>query len=307
MSLLSIPQTIRLPITRYRFLPLILLSITFLLAVVGYSMRGLNLGVDFRGGLLIEAKVSALSDLNDLRHKLKEMFHKEFSIQEAGRGEQVLLIRTEPVPETKPLLEQMKQVLGQDVVYRRVESVGPKVGEELILDSLYAIGWALLLIMAYVWIRFEWQFSLGALVALLHDCLGLLVFFIISQKEFNEGAVVALLITASYSINDTVIIFDRIRENRFFKKGSSFDHIITCSINETLSRTLLTSMTTLLALGMLYLFGGEVISAFSLPIFFGILIGTYSSIMIAVPLLRFFPLSVEEGKKPDRELGKTPL
>ena len=165
------------------------------------------------------------------------------------------------------------------------------MGKELIKNGALAIFWALLAMMAYVWFRFEWQFSICALVALFHDCLGLLAFFMWSRFEFNESAVVAILITAAYSINDTVVIFDRLREKRLQHREALFEHLVNISLNETLSRTLLTSSTALLALLMLYCFGGEVISALSLPILVGIVIGAYSSVVIAVPLLVWLPPS----------------
>ena len=270
-----------------------------LLTLGGIALKGLSLGVDFRGGLVIEAQVSSNLDVNKLRKQLKSKLAQDFSIQQLEEKnlskKSSLLIRTEKVQDTSHFLETMKSFLGKDVVYRKIESIGPKVGGELIRNGCYAILWALVSMMIFVWIRFEWQFSLCALVALVHDCLGLLAFFVWSGLEFNEGAVVAMLITAAYSINDTVVIFDRLRDNLTHSKGQSFDALINLSLNETLSRTLLTSSTTLLAVLMLYLFGGEVIASFSLPIFVGILIGTYSSIIIAVPLLRWLPLSRPKG------------
>jgi preprotein translocase subunit SecF len=184
-------------------------------------------------------------------------------------------------------------VLGADVIYRRIDLIGPKMGKELISNGVQAIGWALLAIMGYIWIRFEWQFGLCAIIALIHDCIGVLCFFVLFKIEFNEGAIVAFLITASYSINDTVVIFDRVRENKTYKKKLSLKQIINNSISETLPRTLLTSVTTFLALLMLYIFGGNTIADFSLPILVGLVIGTYSSIFIAVTLLQFFPDAVK--------------
>lgn len=289
MALISLPHVFSIPFSKYRLLPVILLIVMIGLVVFGYFTRGINYGVDFRGGLIIEAQLSKEQDLNVLRKNLKQTFVKDFSIQEIGKSEKTILIRTEQVPDTSVFLKNMKSVLGEDTEYRRIESIGPKVGQELILNGCYAILCALLGIMIFVWLRFEWQFSVCAFIALLHDCLGILAFFIFSQIEFNESAVVAILITASYSVNDTVVIFDRLRDNLVFKSGLSLSKILNLSLNETLSRTLLTSSTTLLALAMLYLFGGEVISAFSLPIFVGIIIGTYSSVVIAVPLLRWLP------------------
>lgn len=288
MALITLPRHFSIPFLRYRTLPLILLGAMIIITAIGTMVKGLNWGVDFRGGLVIEAQLNHPKDLNLLRKELRAKFARDFSLQELGVPKGTLLIRTEKMDDPSPLLAQMKTLLGQDVVYRRIESIGPKVGQELILNGCYAILGALVSMMIFVWLRFEWQFSLCAFIALLHDCLGLLAFFMWTGLEFNEGAVVALLITAAYSINDTVVIFDRLRENRR-RPGLSLTQLINTSLNETLSRTLLTSSTTLLALVMLYFFGGEVISSFSLPIFVGILIGTYSSVIIAVPLLSWLP------------------
>lgn len=295
MALISLPKTFSISFLKYRYLPFILMGVLCILTLGGVALKGLNLGVDFRGGLVIEAQVSPTLNINALRKQLKSKMARDFSIQqleEKNATEKMsLLIRTEKVDDTSQFLETIKPFLGEETVYRRIESIGPKVGGELIKTGIYAILWALASMMIFVWIRFEWQFSLCALIALIHDCMGLLSFFVWSHMEFNEGAVVAMLITAAYSINDTVVIFDRLRDNMIHFRGRNFVDLINISLNETLSRTLLTSSTTLLAVLMLYLFGGEVIASFSLPIFVGIIIGTYSSIIIAVPLLRWLPVS----------------
>ncbi len=313
MAILSFPRRLSIPFVRHRFLPLGLLMAMVFAVALGFLTRGLNWGVDFRGGLLIEAQMpyaETPKDLNILRKQLHKTFLRDFSLQELGKSGtktgQTILIRTEQVADSASLLERMKSFLGEKATYRRVESIGPKMGNELITHGIQAVLWALLGIMLYVWIRFEWQFSVCAFVALIHDCLGLLVFFLFSGIEFNEGAIVALLITAAYSINDTVVIFDRLRENLQKEHLSHASHskskqlaaLLNQSLNETLSRTALTSSTTLLALAMLYIFGGEVISAFSLPILVGILIGTYSSIIIAVPLLLWLPSLIKSNSVP---------
>ena len=260
-----------------------------LLVVVGTLTRGLNWGVDFKGGVLIEAQLAGTRNLDDLRRECRQTLGREVVLQEVGQAQNTVLIRTELFQDVGAIVDAFKPILGKDTVYRRVESIGPKVGQELIKIGLYAIAFALVGMMLYVWFRFEWQFSVCAFAALIHDCLGLLAFFILTGLEFNESAIVAILITSSYSINDTVVIFDRLRENM---KGRNlpFVELINLSLNETFTRTLLTSSTALLALLMMYLFGGEVISSFSLPILAGIVIGAYSSVVIAVPLLRWLPL-----------------
>lgn len=289
MSLIRLPAVFSVPFMRWRYLPWILWLSMLLIMISGIAVRGIHWGVDFRGGFLIEARLSRAPDMNTLRKNLRSHIGQEFILQEVGKNTQTILIRTEPTEHPTHLLSELKTVLGQDVVYRRTESIGPKVGQELITNGLYAIAMALFGIMLYVWIRFEWQFSVCAFVALLHDCMGLLAFLTWMGIELNESVMVALLITAAYSVNDTVVIFDRLREN-MNKSYKTFVDVLNLSLNETLGRTLLTSSTALLALWMMYLFGGEVISAFSLPILVGIFIGAYSSVVIAVPLLRWLPI-----------------
>lgn len=289
MALLSLPERFSIPFMRHKSMPVALFLSMLVVVLVTMFSRGLNWGVDFKGGLVIEAKVNDTLDVNKVRKDLKASFSRDFSIQELGEKEGLLLIRTEQVEEISPFLEKIKEILGPETVFRSTQSIGPKVGRELITNGLYAIGYALLGIMVFIAFRFEWQFGLCALVALIHDCLGLLAFFMLSGKEFNETAIVALMITACYSVNDTVVIFDRLRENLHDHPKEPLNVAIDRSLNETLARTILTGSTTALALSMLYLFGGEVIAAFSLPILVGILIGAYSSVFIAVPFLAWLP------------------
>jgi preprotein translocase subunit SecF len=289
MALISLPSVFTIPFARYRLLPFILMGVMTALVLLGALTRGLNWGVDFKGGVLIEAQLAGPRNLDELRKECRQTLGREVVLQEVGQAQNTVLIRTELFQDVGAIVDVFKPILGKDTVYRRVESIGPKVGQELIKSGLYAIAFALVGMMIYVWFRFEWQFSVCAFAALIHDCLGLLAFFMLTGLEFNESAIVAILITSSYSINDTVVIFDRLRENM---KGRNlpFVELINLSLNETFSRTLLTSSTALLALLMMYLFGGEVISSFSLPILAGIVIGAYSSVVIAVPLLRWLPL-----------------
>jgi preprotein translocase subunit SecF len=295
MALISLPQSFSISFLRFKWMPIGLMLAMLSAVLLGWFNTGLNLGVDFRGGTMIEARINPEQDLNILRAQLHEKTGHEVSVQSFGTSPGEILLRTDI--QNPKLIETIRSVLGKDAVYQKIESIGPKVGKELIKSGGYAIFWALLGMMAYVWLRFEWQFSVCALMALLHDCLGLLAFFMWSGLEFNESAVVAILITAAYSINDTVVIFDRLRENRQQKPDGNWKTLINTSLNETLSRTLLTSSTALLALLMLYFFGGEVISALSLPILVGIVIGAYSSVVIAVPLLALLPFSPVKKKE----------
>ncbi len=299
MALISLPQSFSISFLRFKGLPLGLLLAMMVTVLLGYQFRGMNLGVDFRGGTSLEIDMKNPIEINVLRTQLREKIGHEVTVQSVGKTGKELLLRTD-IQDPK-LLDTIRSVLGETAVYKKIETIGPKVGKELIKNGALAIFWALLAMMMYVWFRFEWQFSLCAFVALLHDCLGLLAFFMWTRFEFNESAVVAILITAAYSINDTVVIFDRLREKRLDNrgKGLGMPDLVNASLNETLSRTLLTSSTALLALVMLYCFGGEVISNLSLPILIGIIIGTYSSVVIAVPLLIWLP---ESPLKPEHEI-----
>ncbi|MBY0501011.1 MAG: protein translocase subunit SecF [Alphaproteobacteria bacterium] len=249
---------------------------------------GFNYGIDFKGGLLLEIRTQQAVDISKLRSDLSGVVEGEVTLQEFGSPNDVLIrVERQPGGEEAQLaaLGKIKEKLGASVDYRRVETVGPKVSEDLIRNGIFAIVWALVAMLVYIWFRFEWQFGVCSVITLAHDALIVLGLFCIFRLEFNETAIIAVLITVTYSINDTVVIYDRIRENlRKFKKMPLRD-LINKSINETLSRTILTSTTTLLSLFGLYLFGGPVIAAFSLPIIVGILAGTVSSITVSAPLL----------------------
>jgi len=193
-------------------------------------------------------------------------------------------------------VEKVKTALGSGIEYRRTEFVGPKVSDELFLDGVYAVGAAILAILMYIWFRFEWQFGLGAVVALVHDVISTVGIFALLGLEFNLSTVAAVLTIAGYSINDTVVVYDRVRENLRKYKTKPLTELLNLSINETLSRTVLTSLTTLLALLALFFFGGEVIRGFSFAMIWGVLIGTYSSIALAVPLLIYLKLPRRTSK-----------
>jgi len=251
-------------------------------------VQGFNYGIDFKGGLLLEIRTEQSANISQLRSDLNGVVDGEVTLQEFGTPNDVLIrVERQAGGEDAQLaaLAKIKEKLGASVEYRRVENVGPKVSEDLVRNGIYAVLWSLVAMLIYVWFRFEWQFGVCSLLTLANDTIILLGVFSLFQLEFNEAAIVAVLITITYSINDTVVIYDRIRENlRKFKK-MPMDELINRSLNETFSRTILTSVTTLLALFGLYLFGGPVIASFSLPIIIGIAAGTISSIAISAPLL----------------------
>lgn len=266
-------------------------AILIVAAIALFATRGLNFGVDFRGGILIEAKMTGPADLSDLRSRLGALGLGGITLQEFGAADDVLInVQRQEGNEAAQIeaINLIKQELGDQVAeYRRTEFVGPKVGDELKQAGILATVLSLLGIAVYIWFRFEWQFSLAALAALIHDVVATVGFYSLTQIEFNLATLAAVLMIAGYSINDTVVVFDRVRETMRKYKKMALPELFNRAINDTLSRTLLTSGTTLLALIALFLFGGQVIQGFTIGLIWGVVIGTYSSIAIAVPLLLY--------------------
>jgi preprotein translocase subunit SecF len=270
------------------------LSAVLLIGSIGLAAtKGLNFGIDFTGGTVIEIKTPDTPNLSDMRSTMNGFGLGGIIIQEFGAPDDLLirLPQQEGGPEAEAVaMQSIRDVLSGmypdgGVDYRRTEFVGPQVGDELKKQGLYAILFALAGILAYVWFRFEWQFGVASVIALAHDSIATIGFFALMQMEFNLSTVAAILMIAGYSINDTVVVFDRIREKlRKYKKKPLHD-VFNLALNKTLARTLMTSVTTLLALVALYVWGGEVIQGFVVALIFGIVIGTYSSIFIAAPLL----------------------
>ena len=268
---------------------------TFLLVLsVGLFMtRSLNYGIDFQGGIMIEIRTLQPGNLGQMRSDLTNLGLGEIALQEFGATTDFLIrIQKQSGGEKaqQEAVEKVKAILPSDVEYRRTEFVGPKVSEELFRAGVLAVLFSIIGILAYVWFRFEWQFGLGAIIALTHDVLTTVGIFSLTGLEFNLSTVAAILTIAGYSINDTVGVYDRVRENLRKYKSMLLPELLNNSINETLSRTVMTSLTTLLALGALYVLGGEVIRGFSFGMIWGVLIGTYSSICLAVPILLYFQI-----------------
>tara|TARA_B100000700_G_C15036544_1_gene853122 strand:- start:749 stop:1642 length:894 start_codon:yes stop_codon:yes gene_type:complete len=289
---------------KYRNFAYIFSAILLISSVSLFLLKNLNLGIDFKGGIMIEAKFNNPPDLTDLRNKITNLSIGNSEIQEFGDPTNIL-IRIEKQSDDdvnqKEIIKKLKDSLSQDIDYRRTEFVGPKVGKELTIMGIKAISFSLLAMFAYIWFRFSgWQFGLGALIALFHDVISTIGFFSFSQIEFNLASIAAILTIAGYSINDTVVVFDRIRENLIKTtkdKEVNFSKLLNVSINQTLSRTIMTSLTTLLALLALYIFGGEVVRGFVSAMIWGVLIGTYSSIFIASPLIIIFGFRQENSNK----------
>jgi preprotein translocase SecF subunit len=265
------------------------------MATIMLFLHGLNLGIDFTGGILMEIHTEKPEDLGHVREKLSGHNLGEISLQNLGSPNDIMIrIQISGDEEQGKIIAQVKNILGeaikQPLDYRKIDFVGPTIGGELVRGGILAVLGSFASIMCYVWLRFEWQYGVGAILALFHDTIMMIGFFAITQFEFGLTALAAILTVIGYSINDSVVIYDRIRENmRRYKKMSVFD-LINRSMNDTLSRTILTASTTLLAALALAIFGGEVIRGFSAAMVFGVLIGTHSSIFISAPALYYLNL-----------------
>jgi preprotein translocase subunit SecF len=263
--------------------------IMVILSLVLLTFKGLNYGIDFKGGTLIELRSSDNNiNVSNLRDNLNQMDLGDVSVKKFG-NDQDYLIKFENKNDSKNIIEEIKSNLdksfGNNFDFRRVENVGPKVSAELLKSGVIAISVSLALMLIYIWIRFEWQFSLGAIIALFHDVIITLGLFSLLSLEINLSIIAAILTIVGYSMNDTVVIFDRVRENLRKYSDIKIFELTNISINETLSRTLITSITTLLALFSIFFFGGEILKGFSLAMIFGVIFGTYSSIYIANTVL----------------------
>ena len=263
-----------------------------------FVVKGLNLGIDFKGGILIEARnTNGPADISGLRADLGQLGLGDISLQEFGTPTDVLVRVQRQEGDEEAQVEAIAAILstlGDSYDIRRTEFVGPTVGAELAEKGMLAVACALLAIMVYIWFRFEWQFSIAAILALAHDVLSTVGLFALTSFEFNLATVAAILTIAGYSINDTVVVFDRVRENLRRYKSYEIEDIINKSLNETLSRTVMTSFTTLLALLAITIFGGSVLRDFALAMIWGVLIGTYSSIFVAVGFLSRFDIRHQE-------------
>ena len=281
-------------------LVLVITSLSFLI------FKGLNFGIDFKGGTLIELRSSYKKiNVSSLRDNLSQMDIGDVSVKKFG-NDQDYLIKFENKNNNKNIVEEIRskldQSFGNNFDFRRVENVGPKVSAELLRSGIIAISVSLAIMLIYIWIRFEWQFSLGAIIALFHDVIITLGLFSLLNLEINLSIIAAVLTIVGYSMNDTVVIFDRVRENLKKYSGIKIFELTNISINETLSRTLITSVTTLLALFSIFFFGGEILKGFSLAMIFGVIFGTYSSIYIANTILVRLKVSQKTILKEDEKI-----
>ncbi len=291
----------------YFYKKLNILSLIFIvLSIFVLLFKGLNLGVDFKGGTLIEVRTeNSKTDIAEIRQSLLKMNLGDVTVKKFGT-ENDFLVKIEMGKSNdenfiQSINDKLSMDLGSTVNFRRVENVGPKVSSELLKAGLLAIGLSLAAMLFYIWIRFEWQFSLGAIIAIIHDVIITVGIFSFLSYEINLSIVAAVLTIVGYSMNDTVVIFDRIRENLKKYSKISITEISNLSTNQTLSRTLITSITTLLALFSIYIFGGAILKGFSFAMIIGVIVGTYSSIFVATPILNYTNVNQKTILKEDKD------
>ena len=281
-------------------------GVLIICSLVLLVFKGLNFGIDFKGGTLIELRSSDDKiNVSSLRDKFSQMDLGDVSVKKFGNDTDYL-IKFENKDNKKNVIEEIKANLdksfGNNFNFRRVENVGPKVSKELLKSGVIAISLSLAIMLFYIWIRFEWQFSLGAILALFHDVIITVGIFSLLSIEINLSIVAAVLTIVGYSMNDTVVIYDRIRENLSKYNKLDVDQISNLSVNETLSRTLITSVTTLLALFSIFILGGEILKGFSFAMILGVIIGTYSSIFVASPVLKYLNVTYKTLEKKEEKI-----
>lgn len=302
MTLKLIPDNTKIPFTKWRYIAFALSAALSIASIAAVATLGLNFGVDFRGGITIEVADDEPIDIGSVRRTVSELGLGNVKVQEirdftGGEEGVVVFIEqqkakgdatdTELAQQSASdrAQEALKALLGEGVEFRKVEVVGPTVSGELMQRGAMAVALAIAMMLIYIWFRFEWQFGIGAIIATIHDVIMTLGMLAVTRLQFNLELIAAILTIVGYSVNDTVVVYDRIRENLRKYKKKDFAELIDLSINETLSRTIMTSGTTLLTLIALYFIGGDVLRGFSFSMIFGILIGTYSSIFVASPFL----------------------
>ena len=285
----------------------ILSLLIFIMSVLFILFKGLNYGIDFKGGTLIELRTDSKNvNISEIRSSLNSMNLGDVNVKEFGKEGDYLIKVEQKTENNNQLIPEIKKTLinklNAEINFRRVENVGPKVSSELLQSGIIAISLSLIAMLFYIWIRFEWQFSIGSIVALFHDVIITIGIFSILSLEINLSIIAAVLTIVGYSMNDTVVIYDRIRENLNKHTRLNISETSNLSINETLSRTIITSLTTLLALLSIYILGGEILRGFSFAMILGVLIGTYSSIFVAAPVLKFFKVSYKTLEKKEEKI-----
>ena len=280
--------------------------VIFLTSLLLIIFKGLNYGIDFKGGTLIEVQINNNVEVSNLRSALNELNLGDVNVKNFGKQGNYLIKIEEKIEKNENYIQEIKNSLNkkisEELNYRRIENVGPKVSAELLKSGVISICLALMIMLFYIWVRFEWQFSLGSIIALFHDVIITLGLFSLLSIEINLSIVAAVLTIVGYSMNDTVVIYDRIRENLSKFNKLEINDISNLSINETLSRTLITSVTTLLALFSIFILGGEILKGFSFAMILGVIIGTYSSIFVASPVLKLLNVSHKTLEKKDEKI-----
>ncbi len=279
--------------------------ILFIISVSFIFFKGLNYGIDFKGGTLIELRSNNTS-APEIRSLLNKMNLGDINVKNFGQDGDYLIKVEQKDNDQNRIIPQIKKNLsknlGSEISFRRVENVGPKVSSELLQSGVIAISLSLAAMLFYIWIRFEWQFSFGSIIALFHDVVITLGIFSVLSLEINLSIIAAVLTIVGYSMNDTVVIYDRIRENLNKYNRLNISEIADLSINDTLARTIITSVTTLLALLSIFILGGEILKGFSFAMILGVVIGTYSSIFVASPMLKFFKVSYKTLEKEEEKI-----
>lgn len=290
--LLSLPNNTKIPFMRWRIPALVLTGVLALLSLVLFATVGMNYGIDFRGGTVIELRFDQPKPIAEVRAEIGALNFGDVQIVEFGNDDVLIRVEQQPGGDAAQLRvpNEIRALYDGQADFRRVEVVGPRVSSELAFNGVLGIVVAMVAIMAYIWFRFEWRFAIGAIVCTLHDVLMTVGLYSATQLDFSMTSIAALLTIVGYSLNDTVVVYDRLRENLRRYKRMPMAELIDVSINEMLSRTLMTSLTTLLALVALFAIGGEVIRSFTVAMIFGVVIGTYSSIFIAAPVLIYLNL-----------------
>lgn len=294
-----IPDNTRFGFMRFRSVSFPFSALASIVAVVTFLALGMNVGIDFKGGTVVEMQArSGKVDFAAVRETAHKLNLGDVELQEFGDGREVALrIGLQPGGDKaqNDVVVKLRSVFEDKYEFRRVEVVGPRVSEELVQNGTIGVLLAILVVLIYLWFRYEWQFAVGAVIATMHDLVLTIGFFAVTQIQFDQTSIAAILSIIGYSLNDTVVVYDRVRELlRKYKKMTIAD-LLDLSMNSTLSRTVITSVTTILALIALAIFGGEVIRGFCLAMLFGIVIGTYSSIFIAAPILIYLGVRVGEG------------
>lgn len=300
MKLLRIiPDNTRFGFMRFRRVSFPFSALASIVAVIAFLTLGMNVGIDFKGGTVVEMQAKGetvnFATIRDTAHKLNL---GEVEIQQFGTGRDVLLrIGLQPGGDKaqNEVVVKLRSVFEDKFDFRRVEVVGPRVSEELVQNGIIGVLLAILVVLIYLWFRYEWEFAVGAVIATMHDLVLTIGFFSVTQIQFDQTSIAAILSIIGYSLNDTVVVYDRVRELLRKYKKMSFPDLLDISMNTTLSRTVITSMTTILALIALAIFGGDVIRGFCVAMLFGVVIGTYSSIFIAAPILIYLGVRVGDG------------